>query len=184
MIATKGADPLLVGKIARYGYLDLVYPDIDFQEIISLDELLVKEVSRFAQKKPIYLKFYTISPEYHQNIEYQAFYMISVGHLTKKFKVEVGTEYTEVPQINKAWIRTRRARGMKAIWSIAKDLYKRNFRTIIRFQSYILVTAEDSHTQSNILLELINDISTMRFLNSSETMQQACQLMKISHPNK
>ena len=148
MIATKGVDPLLVGKIARYGYLDLIYPDTDLREIASLDELLVKEISKFAQKRPIYLKFYTISPEYHQNVEYQAFYMISVGHITKNFQLEVGTEYTNVPQITKNWIRTRRARGIKAIWSIVKDLYKRNFRTIIRFQNYILVTAEDSHTPS------------------------------------
>ena len=51
MIATKGADPLLVGRIAKYGYLDLVYPDINLQEIASFDDLLVKEVSRFAQKR-------------------------------------------------------------------------------------------------------------------------------------
>ncbi|KAK9186589.1 hypothetical protein WN944_017977 [Citrus x changshan-huyou] len=184
MIATKGADPLLVGKIARYGYLDLIYPDIDLREIASLDELLVKEISKFAQKRPIYLKFYTISPEYHQNVEYQAFYMISVGHITKNFQLEIGTEYTNVPQITKNWIRTRRARGIKAIWSIAKDLYKRNFRTIIRFQNYILVTAEDSHTSSNILLELINEISTMRFPSSSETMQHAYQLMEASNQTK
>ena len=50
MIAIKGADPLLVGKIAQYGYLDLVYPDTDLREIASLDELLVKELSKFAQK--------------------------------------------------------------------------------------------------------------------------------------
>ena len=171
MIAIKGADPLLVGKIAKYGYLDLVYPDTDLREIASLDELLVKEVTKFAQKRSIYLKFYTISPEYHQNIEYQAFYMISVGHITKNFQLEVGTEYTNVPHITNTWIRTRRARGIKAIWSIAKDLYKRNFRTIIRFQNCILITSEDSHTPSNILLEFINEISTMRFLSSSETLQ-------------
>ena len=87
--------------------------------------------------------------------------MISVGHLTKNLQIEVGIEYTNVPQITKAWIKTRRARGIKAIWSIAKDLYKRNYRTIIRFQNFILVTSEDSHTSSNILLEFINEISTM-----------------------
>ena len=138
-------------------------------------------MSKFAQKKPIYLKFYTISLEYHQNIEYQAFYMISVGHLTKNFKIEVGTGYTEVPHITKSWIKTRRAKGIKAIWSIAKDLYKRNFRTIIRFQNYILVTTEDNHTPSNILLELINEISTRRFPSSSETIQHAFQLMETSN---
>ena len=181
MIVTKGAHPLLVGKIAKYGYLDLVYPDIDLREIASLDDLLVKEVSRFAQKRPIYLKFYTISPEYYQNIEYQAFYMISVGHLTKNFKVEVGTEYTNVPQINEPWIRTRRARGIKAIWSIAKDLYKRNFRTIIKFQNYILITSEASQGPSNLLLEFINEISTMRFPSSSKTMKQAYQFMEVAN---
>ena len=85
MIAIKGADPLIVGKMAKYGYLDLIYPDIDLREIACFDELLVKEVSKFAQKGSIYLKFYTISPENHQNVEYQAFYMISIGHLSKNF---------------------------------------------------------------------------------------------------
>ena len=180
MIATKGADPLLIERIAKYGYLDLVYPDINLREIASLDDLLVKEVSKFAQKRPIYLKFYTISPAYYQNIEYQAFYMISIGHLTKNFQIEVGTEYTNVPHINESWIRTRRARGIKAIWSIAKDLYKRNFRTIIKFQNYILITSEDGHTPSNLLLDFINEISTMRFPSSSKTMEQAYQLMEIA----
>ena len=184
MIAIKRADPLIVGKIAKYGYLDLIYPDTDLKKITCFDELLVKEVSRFAQKRSIYLKFYTISPEYHQNVEYQAFYMISIGHLSKNFQIEVGTEYTNVPQITKSWIRSRRARGIKVIWSIAKDLYKRNFRTIIRFQNYILVTSEDSHTPSNILLEFINEIRTMRFSSSSETLQQAYQLMEIKMPDK
>lgn len=99
--------------------------------------------------------------------------MISIGHITKNFQVEIGTEYTNVPQITKPWIKTRRARGIKAIWSIAKDLYKRNYRTIIRFQNYILVTSEDSNTPSNIFLEFINEISTMRFINNSKTMQKA-----------
>ena len=184
MIAIKWADTLLVGKIKKYGYLDLIYPDTDLREIVSLYELLVKEVSKFAQKRSIYLKFYTISPEYHQNVEYQAFYMISVGHLTKNFQVEIGTEYINVPQITKAWIRTRRARGIKAIWSIAKDLYKRNYRTIIQFQNYIFITSEDSHTLLNIVLDLINEFSTMRFPSSSETIQQACQLMEIKMPNR
>ena len=174
MIAIKGSDPLLVGKIAKYGYLDLVYPDTDLREIASLDELLVKEVSKFAQKRSIY----------HQNIEYQAYYMISVGHISKNFQLEVGTEYTNVPQITSTWIRTRRARGIKAIWSIAKDLYKRNYRIIIRFQNYILVTSEDSHTPSNILLAFINEISTMRFPSSSETLQQAYQLMEKKMPDR
>ena len=97
MIVIKGADPLLVGKIAKYRYLDLIYRGTDLREIASLDELLVKEVSKFAQKMSIYLKFYTINLEYHQNIEYQAFYMISVGQITKNFQLEVGTEYTNVP---------------------------------------------------------------------------------------
>ena len=70
MIAIKGADPLLIGKIAKYEYLNLIYPDTDLREIACFDELLVKEVSRFAQKRSIYLKFSTISPEYHQNVEY------------------------------------------------------------------------------------------------------------------
>ena len=184
MIGIKGADPLLVGKIAKYGYLDLIYPDTDLREIACFNELLVKEISKFTQKRSIYLKFYTISPEIHQNVDYQTFYMISIGHLSKKFQIEVGTEYTNVPQITKSWIRTHRARGIKAIWSIAKDLYKRNYRTIIRFQNYILVTSEDSHTHSNILLEFINEISTMRFPNSIETLQQACQLMETKMPDK
>ena len=115
MIAIKGADHLLVGKIAKYGYLDLKYPNTDLREITYFDELLVKEISKFAQKRSIYLKFYTISPEYYQNVEYQAFYMISIGHLSKKFQMEVGTEYTNVPQINKSWIRTRGVRGIKTI---------------------------------------------------------------------
>ena len=50
MIATKGADPLLVEKIAKYGYLDLVYPDINLQEIASFDDLLVKEISSSPKK--------------------------------------------------------------------------------------------------------------------------------------
>lgn len=63
IITTKRADPLLVGKIARYEYLDLVYLNTDLREITNLDELIVKEVSKFVQKRAIYLKFYTISPE-------------------------------------------------------------------------------------------------------------------------
>lgn len=110
--------------------------------------------------------------------------MISVGHIIKNFQLEVGTEYTNVPHITNTWIRTRRARGIKTIWSIAKDLYKRNYRTIIRFQNYILVTSEESHTPSSILLEFINEISTIRFPSSSETMQQAYQLMEVKQPDK
>ena len=53
MIVIKGADHLLIRRIAQYEYLDLVYPDTDLREIASLDELLVKEVSKFAQKRLI-----------------------------------------------------------------------------------------------------------------------------------
>jgi len=48
---------------ADYGFLDLIYPGKDLKEIDKFDNLLKGEISNFAQGKPIYLKFYSISPE-------------------------------------------------------------------------------------------------------------------------
>ncbi|KAL2517924.1 cytokinin dehydrogenase 3-like [Abeliophyllum distichum] len=68
VIMMKGAYPLMVKMSADYRFLDLIYPDRTLKEIERFDDILKSEISKYAQRGSIYLKFYTISPEVEDGI--------------------------------------------------------------------------------------------------------------------
>ncbi|KAL2540933.1 Uncharacterized protein Adt_01911 [Abeliophyllum distichum] len=140
VIIMKGADPLMVKMSADYGFLDLIYPDRTLKEIERFDDILKSEISKYAQRRSIYLKFYTIGPKVEDEIFYPAEHIITIGHVGRNFTIDVGENDKPVPKITKTWIKNRRILGYKVLYNMAKNLYEKKFRCICQYNGWTLLT--------------------------------------------
>ncbi|XP_062105246.1 uncharacterized protein LOC133816921 [Humulus lupulus] len=178
IVCLEGINPNLVSKLANFGFLDLIYPGLGLRELDAFDEIFKIKVSEFARGRRIYLKFYSISPEFEDNIDYQAQHVISIGHVAANFSMECGTDTSPIPRITRKWIKSRRALGIKAVHGISKNLFERRFRVICQFSNYTIAT-QGGADKSSILEELINNFQIHAFPPCSETTRrEACAIMQ------
>lgn len=92
-----------------FGYIDLIYPDVNLDELFCFDATLISKISQYTQKKNVCLKFYTISPEYDDEVEYEAIHLINLNIVTSSFNLEVGKNKLKEPIFNREWASYRRA---------------------------------------------------------------------------
>ncbi|KAL2476626.1 cytokinin dehydrogenase 3-like [Abeliophyllum distichum] len=98
VIMMKGAYPLMVKMAADYRFLDLIYPDKTLEKFEKFDDILKSEISKYAQGRSIYLKFYTISLEVEDEILYLAEHIITIGHVGRNFIMDVGENDKPIPK--------------------------------------------------------------------------------------
>lgn len=127
IIMMKGSEPTMVKLMADYGYLDLIYPDKNFKELEMFDNIFKYEVSKYAQGRSIYLKFYTLSPEMDGGIFYPAEHIITIGYVGWNFAMDIGEINKPVPKFTRAWMKNRRVIGYKVLYNMAKNLYTKRF---------------------------------------------------------
>lgn len=175
LIITKDADPFMVKMAADYGFLDLIYPGKDLKEIEKFDDIFRTEVSKFAQGRSIYIKFYSISPEVDGRIYYPAEHIITIGYVGRDFQIEVGRNNKPLPKINRSWIKSRRILGMKVLYNIAKNLYDKKFRCLCQYEGWTLLT-NNGKEKSTILKEYILKFDTHQISGSPTTIQESCRL--------
>ncbi|KAG5630494.1 hypothetical protein H5410_002211 [Solanum commersonii] len=102
------------------GTTNRVYAKPGLQELSQLPTQLFNSVKNYAQGDGIYCRFFSISmeskdlQEYYPTINY-----ISVEKI-KDFNVKVTGVDKKLPHLNKKWIQTRRALGIKALYFILK----------------------------------------------------------------
>jgi len=114
--------PSFIAQLFEFGYLDRVYAKQDLKEISQLPTKLFNSVKNYAQGDGVYCRFYSISMECK---DFQAYYptlnYISVEKI-KDFNVKVTGVDKKLPHLNKKWIQTRRALGIKALYFILKTI--------------------------------------------------------------
>lgn len=185
MIITNDGDPNMVKMAADYGFLDLIYPGKDLKEIEKFDDIFRGEVSKFAKGRPIYLKFYSISPEIDGRIYYPAEHIITIGYVGRNFQIEVGQNRKSLPNINRSWMRSRRVLGMKVLYNMAKNLYDKKFQCLCQYEGWTLMT-NNGNDKSTILKEYIQKFDIHQIHGSPSTIQESCQLRECPtcYPNE
>ncbi|KAG5586909.1 hypothetical protein H5410_047343 [Solanum commersonii] len=157
--------PGFTAQLFEFGYLDRVYAKQDLKEISQLPTKLFNSVKNYAQGDGVYCRFYSISMECK---DLQAYYptlnYISVEKI-KDFNVKATCVDKKLPHLNKKWIQTRRALGIKALYFILKRFYNEDCRVLDQDQDWILIIKGKS--KSKELKDRILDIKV--FMNKGET---------------
>ncbi|KAG5585113.1 hypothetical protein H5410_045547 [Solanum commersonii] len=112
--------PSFTAQLFEFEYLDRVYTKPDLNEIFQLSSKLFNAVKNYAQGNGVYCRFFSISMECK---DLQAYYptlnYITVENI-KDFNVKATGVDKKLPHLNKKWIQTRRALGIKALYAILK----------------------------------------------------------------
>ncbi|KAG5600520.1 hypothetical protein H5410_031890 [Solanum commersonii] len=102
----------------------------DLNELSQLPSKLFNAVKNYAQGNGVYCRFFSISMECK---DLQAYYptlnYISVEKI-KDFNVKATGVDKKLPHLNKKWIQTRQALGIKALYAILKRFYNEDCRVI------------------------------------------------------
>ena len=167
-------------QLFEFGYLDRVYTGPDLKEISQLPTRLFKAIKDFSQGDGgVYCRFYSISMECQDS---QAYYptlnYISVEKI-KDFNVKATGVDKKLPYLDKKWIQTRRALGIKALYAILNRFYKDDFRVIDQDTDWVLITK--GRSKSEILKERILDIELHRLGATEETWKLACKMLEHNH---
>ncbi|KAG5607505.1 hypothetical protein H5410_028997 [Solanum commersonii] len=122
--------PSFTAQLFEFGYLDRVYTKPDLKELSQLPTILFDAVKNYAQGNGVYCRFFSISMECK---DLQAYYP-TLNYITiekiKDFNVKATGVDKKLPQLNKKWIQTRRALGIKALYAILKRFYNEDCRVV------------------------------------------------------
>ncbi|KAG5598558.1 hypothetical protein H5410_029928 [Solanum commersonii] len=159
--------PGITAQLFEFGYLDRVYTKPDLKELSQLPSKLFEAIKNFDQGNGVYCRFFSISVECQ---DLQAYYptlnYISVEKI-KEFNVKATGVDKKLPHLNKKWIQTRRALGIKVLYAILTRFYKEDCRVIDQDHDWVLITKEKS--KSKELKERILDIELHRLGATEET---------------
>ncbi|KAH0662860.1 hypothetical protein KY290_028798 [Solanum tuberosum] len=171
--------PSFTAQLFEFGYLDRVYTKPDLKELSKLPSKLFEAIKNFAQSNGVYCRFYIISMECQ---DLQAYYptlnYISVEKI-KDFNVKATRVDKKLPHLNKKWIQTRRALGIKAIYAILTRLYREDYKVIDEDHDWVLISK--GKTKSKELKERILDIELHRIGATEETWKLACKMLDHDH---
>ena len=93
----------------------------------------------------------------------------------KEFNVKATGVDKKIPHLNKKWIQTRRALGIKALYAILNRFYKDDYKVIDQDSDWVLITKEKSKFEE--LRERIFDIELHRLGATEETRKLACKML-------
>ncbi|KAH0644391.1 hypothetical protein KY284_032275 [Solanum tuberosum] len=171
--------PSFTAQLFEFGYLDRVYTKPDLKELSKLPSKLFEAIKNFAQGNGVYCRFYSISMECQ---DLQAYYptlnYISVEKI-KDFNVKATGVDKKLPHLNKKWIQTRRALGIKALYAILTKFYKEDCRVLDQDHDWVLITK--GKNKSKELKERILDIELHRLGATEETWKLACKMLDHNH---
>ncbi|KAG5628096.1 hypothetical protein H5410_013314, partial [Solanum commersonii] len=134
-------------QLFEFEYLDRVYTKPDLNELSQLPPKLFDVVKNYAQGNGAY---------------YPTLNYILVEKI-KDFNVKATGVDKKLPHLNKKWIQTRRALGIKTLYAILKRFYNEDCR-------------------SKELKERILDIELHRLGVTEETWKLACKMLDHDHP--
>ena len=167
-------------QLFEFGFLDQVFTGPDLKELSQLPSRLFNAIKNFSQGDGgVYCRFYSIAMECQDS---QAYYP-TLNYITvekiKDFNIKATRVDKKLPFLNRKWIQTRRALGIKALYAILNRLYRDNFTVIDQDSDWVLITKGNS--KSELLKEIIVDIELHRLGASEETWKLACKMLEHEH---
>ncbi|KAH0693971.1 hypothetical protein KY285_021068 [Solanum tuberosum] len=166
-------------QLFEYGYLDRIYAKPELEELSQLPSQLVNSIRKFAEGEGVYCRFFSIAME---GKDLQS-YFPTVNFITieklKSFNVKATGIDKKLHHLNKKWIQTRRAMGIKALYFILQRYYDDDFQVIDHTATWMLLVK--GRTKSQILREKILEFETHRFEATEETWKMACKFLENKH---
>ncbi|KAG5606980.1 hypothetical protein H5410_028472 [Solanum commersonii] len=108
--------PSFTAQLFKFGYLDRVYVKPDLQDLSKLPLQLISSIKNYAEGEGVYCRFFSISME-NKNLQ---LYFLTINYITveklKEFNVKATGVDKKFPHLNKKWIQTKRALGIKALY--------------------------------------------------------------------
>ena len=126
IIITDQADLILIQNAIDYGFVDRIYLSKDCNEIPY--DSLKSQLCNLTQNHNCYAKFFNFNPEYNKDngIVIKAFHAITLNS-SEETRVQINyNKPKKIGQLNRQWIKTKRALGVQAMLGRMTDLRKKN----------------------------------------------------------
>ena len=126
IMITNQTDPILIQNSIDYSFVDRIYLSKDYNEIPY--DTLKSQLCNLTQNQNCYVKFFSISPKYNEDnrIVIKVFHEITLNS-SEETSVQINdNKPIKISQLNRQWIKTKRALGVKAVLGIMTNLRKKN----------------------------------------------------------
>ena len=115
IIITKKTNPSFIQDAMDFGFVDRIYLSPNCEEI--LNDTLRTQLCKMTGHQSFYIKFFTISPEYNEDIGvcHKAYHLITINSSEEsRFQIN-DIKPKKQGYYNRQWKKTRRALGIKAV---------------------------------------------------------------------
>ena len=127
IMTTDQSNPIVIQNAIDYGFVDRIDLSKDYNEIPY--DTLKFQLCNLTQNHNCYAKFFSISPEYNEysGIVIKAFHVITLNSI-EETRVQINdNKPKKIGQLNRQWIKTKRALGLKAVFGRMTNLRKKNY---------------------------------------------------------
>ena len=161
-----------------FGFVDLIYLSPNCEEI--LNDTLRTQLCKMIGHQSVYIKFFTISPEYNEDIGMclKSYHLITINSSEEsRFQINE-IKPKKQGYYNRQWTKTRRALGIKAVLGRMADLRKKNCSVHCATNNWMIVLVDGKAREQRMIIDKINELDQLLMPASQMTKNEAIKLMK------
>ena len=178
IIITKKTDPSFIQDAMDFGFVDRIYLSPNCEEI--LNDTLRTQLCKMIGHQSFYIKFFTISPEYNEDIGvcHKAYHLITINSSEEsRFQIN-DIKPKKQGYYNRKWTKTRRALGIKAMLGRMTDLKKKNCSVHCATNNWMIILGDGKARGQRMLTDKINELDQLLMPASQMTKTEAIKFMK------
>ena len=178
IIITKKTDPSFIQDAMDFGFVDRIYLSPNCEEI--LNDTLRTQLCKMTGHQSFYIKFFTISPEYNEDIgvSHKAYHLITINSSEEsRFQIN-DIKPKKQGYYNRQWTKTRRALGIKAVLGRMTDLKKKNCSVHCATNNWMIILGDGKARGQRMLTDKINELDQLLMPASQMTKTEAIKFMK------
>ena len=178
IIITKKIDPLFIQYAMDFGFVNRIYLSPNCEEI--LNDTLRTQLCKMTSHQSVYIKFFTISPKYNEDIEMciKAYHLIIINSSEEsRFQINE-IKPKKQGYYNRQWTKTRRALGIKAMLGRMTDLRKNNCSAHCTTNNWMIVLGDGKARRQRMITDKINELDQLLLPASQMTKTEAIKFMK------
>ena len=178
IIITKKTDPSFIQDAMDFGFVDRIYLSPNCEEI--LNDTLRTQLCKMTGYQSFYIKFFTISPEYNEDIGvcHKAYHLITINSSEEsRFQInEIKPKNQRY--YNRQWTKTRRALGIKVVLGRMTNLKKKNCSVHCATNNWMIILGDGKARGQRMLTYKINELDQLLMPASQMTKTEAIKFMK------
>ena len=178
IIITKKTDPSFIQDAMDFGFVDRIYLSPNCEEI--LNDTLRTQLCKMTGYQSFYIKFFTISPEYNEDIGvcHKAYHLITINSSEEsRFQINE-IKPKKQGYYNRQWTKTRRGLGIKAVLGRMTDLKKKNCSVHCATNNWMIILGDGKARGQRMLTDKINELDQLLMPASQMTKTEAIKFMK------